>query len=52
MKLLQILYKIFKKPKDVLGFMSVIVLHSNNRDVSATRVAIFRGMTTTIHIQL
>jgi len=44
--------KFLNKPTNGLGFMNVILLHSNHRHVSAIQAAIFRVMRTRIQIPL
>jgi len=39
---LVIFMKFFSGPTNTLGFMNVILLHSNHRHVSATHMTIFR----------
>jgi len=44
--------KFIKRPTNALGFMNIILLHSNHRHILATHVAIFRVVRTRIQIQL
>jgi hypothetical protein len=41
-----------KEPTNSLGFMNIILLHSNHRYVSTTHIAIFRLIRTKIQVQL
>ena len=43
---------LLKTPTNTLGFMNVILLHSNHRHVLAIRVATFRVVRTRIQIKL
>jgi hypothetical protein len=44
--------KFVKEPTNAIGFRNVIILRGNHLHISATHVAIFRVVITTVQIQL